>query len=328
MIELQEMEAVIEAILFVANDPVPREKLLEVFAENERGMASASLDSVIARYRDDRSRGMMLDDAGGGLRLVSRPELHGYLRRFFEVSGSNKLTMAALESLAIIAYRQPVTGPEIQELRGVNSSGVIKKLLERRLIRIAGRKEVVGKPFLYATTREFLMHFGLRNLKELPPLEQFEELFGGDLEEPESTGEDLEEQIGQEAASLEEAEAEAAEAADREAVEAERAAAEAAEEEQDLLDVDAEPPSETSEEEPQGEDEIAAAEALEEDEDEEEESAEASGEDETLAAEDLEEERPEEEAEAEPELRPEKASAAKDEDESHTEELAEAEEAI
>lgn len=234
MIELQEMEAVIEAILFVATEPVQREKLLEVFAENERGMASASLDSVIARYRDDRSRGMMVDEAGGGLRLVSRPELHGYLRRFFEVSGSNKLTMAALESLAIIAYRQPVTAPEIQELRGVNSSGVIKKLLERRLIRIAGRKEVVGKPFLYATTREFLMHFGLRNLKELPPLEQFEELFGGDLEEQETGEEDLEERIGQEAASLEEAAAEAAEAADRQAIEAERAAAEAAEEEQDL----------------------------------------------------------------------------------------------
>ena len=236
MIELQEMEAVIEAILFVATEPVPREKLLEVFAENERGMASASLDSVIARYRDDRARGMMIDEAGGGLRLVSRPELHGYLRRFFEVSGSNKLTMAALESLAIIAYRQPVTAPEIQELRGVNSSGVIKKLLERRLIRIAGRKEVVGKPFLYTTTREFLMHFGLRNLKELPPLEQFEELFGGDLEEPEESGEDLEERIGQEAASLDEAEAEAADAADREAIEAERAAAEAAEEEQDLYE--------------------------------------------------------------------------------------------
>ena len=87
-----------------------------------------------------------------------------------------RLSLAATETLAIVAYRQPVTGPEIQELRSVNSSGVLRKLLERRLIRIAGRKEVVGKPFLYATTREFLQHFGLRSLKDLPPLEQFEEL--------------------------------------------------------------------------------------------------------------------------------------------------------
>ena len=86
--------------------------------------------------------------------------------------------MAALETLAIIAYRQPITGPEIQELRGVNPSGVLKTLLERRLIRIAGRKEVVGKPFLYGTTREFLVHFGLNSLKDLPPLEEFEETFG------------------------------------------------------------------------------------------------------------------------------------------------------
>ena len=86
--------------------------------------------------------------------------------------------MAALETLAIVAYRQPITGPEIQDLRGVNSSGVLKTLLERRLVRIAGRKMVVGKPFLYATTRDFLLHFGLRNLDELPPLEEFEEMLG------------------------------------------------------------------------------------------------------------------------------------------------------
>ncbi len=102
----------------------------------------------------------------------------GWLRRFFDVSGGTKLSMAALETLAIIAYRQPITGPEIQELRGVNPAGVLKTLLERRLVRITGRKEVVGKPFLYGTTREFLVHFGLNSLKDLPPLEEFEETFG------------------------------------------------------------------------------------------------------------------------------------------------------
>ena len=112
------------------------------------------------------------------MRLATRPELGGWLRRFFEVAGGNKLSMAALETLAIIAYRQPMTGPEIQELRGVSAAGVLKTLLERRLVRIAGRKEVVGKPFLYGTTREFLVHFGLNSLKDLPPLEEFEETFG------------------------------------------------------------------------------------------------------------------------------------------------------
>ncbi len=106
------------------------------------------------------------------------PEVVGWLRRFFDVSGGNKLSMAALETLAIIAYRQPMTGPEIQELRGVSAAGVLKTLLERRLVRIVGRKEVVGKPFLYGTTREFLVHFGLNSLKDLPPLEEFEETFG------------------------------------------------------------------------------------------------------------------------------------------------------
>ncbi len=227
MTDRVDMEAVIEAVLFVSNDPVSRDKLLEVFREEERLEAQAAIDTVVERYRESALRGILIDEVAGGLRLVSRPDLHSYLRRFFEVSGTNKLSMAALETLAVIAYRQPVTGPEIQELRGVNSSGVVKKLLERRLVRIAGRKEVVGKPFLYATTRDFLMHFGLRNLKELPPLEQFEELLG--MEADTSSGQqevDLEEEIGQQAAELEEAD-EAAHADDEAAaIEAERRAAE------------------------------------------------------------------------------------------------------
>ncbi len=211
MTDRREMEAVAEAILFVANEPVSRAKLVEVFPETQRQVAAEALEAVIERYRQDPHRGVVIDEAAGGLRLVSRPDLHGYLRRFFEATGSNKLTMAGLETLAIIAYRQPITSPEIQELRSVNSSGVLKTLLERRLIRIAGRKEVVGKPFLYATTREFLMRFGLRSLKELPPLEQFDELFGGEDEPaPEGEAADTEEEILREVAELEEAEAEAA----------------------------------------------------------------------------------------------------------------------
>jgi segregation and condensation protein B len=224
MTERNEMEAALEAILFVSSEPVPRTKLLELFDEEEREQAAEALEAVLARYAGE-DRGVLVEDVAGGVRLATRPEVVGWLRRFFDVSGGNKLSMAALETLAIIAYRQPITGPEIQELRGVSPAGVIKTLLERRMVRIMGRKEVVGKPFLYGTTREFLVHFGLNSLKDLPPLEELEESFGsGDAsevarlaelagissrDEAEAVaGEDQEEAFLREVAELEEREAE------------------------------------------------------------------------------------------------------------------------
>jgi len=227
MTERSEMEAALEAILFVSSEPVPRTKLLELFEEGEREQAAEALEAVLARYSSgDEGRGVLVEDVAGGVRLATRPEVVGWLRRFFDVSGGNKLSMAALETLAIIAYRQPITGPEIQELRGVSAVGVLKTLLERRMVRIAGRKEVVGKPFLYGTTREFLVHFGLNSLKDLPPLEELEESFGsgdagemarlaemagisplgGEMEA--AGGEDQEEAFLREVAELEEREAE------------------------------------------------------------------------------------------------------------------------
>ncbi len=216
MTERSEMEAAFEAILFVSSEPVPRAKLMELFDEEEREQAAEALEAVLARYSGEEGRGVLVEDVAGGVRIATRPEVVSWLRRFFDVSGGNKLSMAALETLAIIAYRQPITGPEIQELRSVSPSGVIKTLLERRMIRIAGRKEVVGKPFLYGTTREFLVHFGLNSLKDLPPLEEFEETFGsGDASavaglselaggpSPEEAGADQEEKFLQEVAEIE-----------------------------------------------------------------------------------------------------------------------------
>ncbi|MEP7010431.1 MAG: SMC-Scp complex subunit ScpB [Acidobacteriota bacterium] len=178
--ERAEMEIAIEAILFVSSEPVPRGKLAELFDEEDRAEAEAAIDSVLERFGPQVGRGFMAEEVAGGVRLATRPELVGWLRRFFEVASGTKLSMAALETLAIVAYRQPITGPEIQELRNVSASGTLKTLLERRLVRITGRKEVVGKPFLYGTTREFLVHFGLKSLADLPPLEEFEETFGSD----------------------------------------------------------------------------------------------------------------------------------------------------
>ncbi len=173
-----DLEAALEAILFVTSEPVSEQRLLAVFEEEGLEAAREALAAVRERYRPAEGRGVQIEEVAGGLRIVTAPEQHPHLRRFFDAAGGSKLSMAALETLAIIAYRQPVTGPEIQELRGRSSSGVLKTLLERRLVRIAGRKEVVGRPFLYATTRDFLMHFGLRSLADLPPLEEFEETFG------------------------------------------------------------------------------------------------------------------------------------------------------
>lgn len=173
-----EIEAVLEAILFAAAEPVAPDRLPELFPQDTAEEVEEALAAVAERYREEPHRGILFERVAGGFRLVTRPALHGALRRFFEITGRSRLSMAALETLAIVAYRQPVTAPEIQDLRGVNSSGVLRTLMERRLVRIAGRKPVVGKPFLYRTTRDFLMHFGLQSLEDLPPLEEFEELVG------------------------------------------------------------------------------------------------------------------------------------------------------
>jgi segregation and condensation protein B len=183
MTERAEMQAALEAILFMAREPLARDKLLEVFEPGEREEARAALEALLTRYRQAPERGILAEQVAGGIRLVTRPDLAHYLRRALEVAGRARLSMAALETLAIVAYRQPVTAPEIQELRGVNSKSALSTLLEHRLIRLAGRRPVVGQPFLYRTTSEFLAQFGLDRLEDLPPLAEFEEALGIELGE-------------------------------------------------------------------------------------------------------------------------------------------------
>jgi len=222
MTERNEMIAAIEAVLFVSPEPVSRRRLLDLFAEEEKEEAQAAVEAVEERHGStanamEGSRGIVLEEVAGGLRLITRPDLNEWLRCFFESGRSRKLSVGALETLAIVAYRQPVTGPEIQELRSVNPSGVLKTLLERRMVRISGRKEVVGKPFLYATTQDFLVHFGLRSLKDLPPLEEFEEALAGEGLGELLGGTDHEEQVLQEAAAVEEAQDDQLDEAEEEA---------------------------------------------------------------------------------------------------------------
>ncbi len=178
--ELEEALPLVEALLFASSKPIALDKLAEAAELSEEVVVRAleALEAACAAA----GRGVRLDRVAGGVRLVSRPEYDYPVRRLLGLDGKTKLSMAALETLAIVAYRQPVTGPEIAELRAVNSSSSIRTLLDRKLITTAGRKEVVGTPFLYKTTKEFLVHFGLKGLGDLPKPEELEAIYG--LEAP------------------------------------------------------------------------------------------------------------------------------------------------
>lgn len=180
--EPNELRAALEAILFVSHEPVKLEELVESFPDEGREAVMAQLDEI-KRIHDAHVGGFMLEQAAGGWRLATRPEHDAVLKKYFAKKGENRLSLAALETLAIVAYRQPVTAPEVSDIRGVNSSAVIRTLLERRMIRVSGRKNVVGSPFLYRTTREFLVHFGLNDVRDLPRLEEFGDLIGESINE-------------------------------------------------------------------------------------------------------------------------------------------------
>lgn len=178
--EPTELRAALEAILFISSDPVKVDDLAESFPDAEKDAIAAQLEEI-KRVYDEHVAGFMLEQTAGGWRLASRPEHDAVLRKYFAKKGENRLSIAALETLAIVAYRQPITAPEVSDIRGVNSTGVIRTLLERRMIRVSGRKNVVGSPFLYRTTKEFLVHFGLNDIRDLPRLEEFGDLIGENI---------------------------------------------------------------------------------------------------------------------------------------------------
>jgi segregation and condensation protein B len=178
--EPKELRAALEAILFVSSEPVKVEELAESFGSESKEEIVAQLEEI-RRTLDEHVLGFMLEQAAGGWRFSTRPEHDAVLRRYFAKKGENRLSLAALETLAIVAYRQPITAPEVSEIRGVNSTGVVRTLLERRMIRVSGRKNVVGSPFLYRTTKEFLVHFGLNDIRDLPRLEEFGDLIGENI---------------------------------------------------------------------------------------------------------------------------------------------------
>jgi segregation and condensation protein B len=168
------LKPALEALIFASDEPLPVSEAVEVLEAREEEVLAA-IEELRADY-EARSSGLRLEQVAGGLRLGTRPEVAPFLHKLARLRHKRRLSVAALETLAVIAYRQPITGPEIQEIRGVNPEGALKTLLERRLVRVSGRKKVVGRPLLYSTTRDFLMHFGLNTLDDLPAMEEFEKI--------------------------------------------------------------------------------------------------------------------------------------------------------
>jgi len=174
-----DLKAIIEALIFASPEPITLKALAKLLDPETREAIQEAIAALKADY--ERPGGLQLVEVAGGYQIVTRPELHEWVRRLFHERTTQKLSVAALETLAVVAYKQPITAPEIAEVRGVNAAGVVSTLIERRLVKIVGRKQVVGRPFLYGTTREFLERFGLNDLTDLPKIEDMSELLGFDL---------------------------------------------------------------------------------------------------------------------------------------------------
>lgn len=174
----------IEAIIYAAETPITLDQIVSLLKDPEtttddadlKSQAHAAIEELIADYSSE-SHGIELRQIAGGYRMSTKPEQHDLVRSFAKsLKPPIRLSLQALETLAVIAYKQPVTVPEISEIRGVDSSGVIATLLDRKLITTSGRKDVIGRPILYKTTKEFLLRFGLKDVNELPSMEEFEKL--------------------------------------------------------------------------------------------------------------------------------------------------------
>lgn len=180
----RELRSLLEAIVYITDEPLSAQQIAAAI-ERPLDQVQKGLDRLVELY-DGPEHGLTIRELAGGYKMGTKPEHHESMRTFVKkMKPPLKLSLAALETLAVIAYKQPATGPEIMEIRGVQGGGVMKTLLDRKLIASAGRKNVVGKPMMYKTTREFLLQFGLKDLAELPTLKEFEELKRLALTDPE-----------------------------------------------------------------------------------------------------------------------------------------------
>jgi segregation and condensation protein B len=171
-----ELKAILEALIFASPEPLTPKAIFKLLDSEPKEDVEAALAELKQDY--ERPGGLQIVEVAGGYQIVTRSDLHEWVRRLFHERSTQRLTVQALETLAVIAYKQPITAAEIAEIRAVNTSGVLNTLLERHLIKIVGRKQVVGRPFLYATTKDFLIRFGLNDLADLPKVEDMAEALG------------------------------------------------------------------------------------------------------------------------------------------------------
>lgn len=174
----RQLKAIVEALVFASPEPLTPKMLSKLLSDEPREDVLAAVKELQADYQV--RGGLHLAEVAGGYQITTRPEFHEWVRRMFHERTTQKLTVQSLETLAVIAYKQPITTAEIGEIRGVNTSGVLSTLLERHLIKIVGRKNVIGRPFLYGTTKEFLIRFGLKDLNDLPKVEDMAAALGFD----------------------------------------------------------------------------------------------------------------------------------------------------
>ena len=174
---ISEIVSIIEALVFVADEPITVKTLADVL-EEDKETVEAAVEELNQEY-EAREGGLQLREIAGGWQISTRTEYHEEVRKYLKTRPNAKLSLAALETLAVIAYKQPVTVPEILEIRGVQSASAIKTLLDKKLITAKGRKETVGRPMMYGTSKDFLLQFGLKDLSELPSIEDFEDLAQG-----------------------------------------------------------------------------------------------------------------------------------------------------
>ena len=177
-ISATELKGITESLIFVADEPIDSKFIAKVLRVEQPAVDEA-IQSLVEDY-GDRAGGLQLREIAGGWQISTRAEHHEYVRAYLKSKPSAKLSLASLETLAVIAYKQPVTVPEILEIRGVQSPSAIKTLLDKRLIVAKGRKETVGRPMMYGTSKEFLIQFGLKDLSELPSIEDFQDLAGAE----------------------------------------------------------------------------------------------------------------------------------------------------
>src|SRR5687767_4841286 len=176
--DTSQLTAIIEALMFASPEPLTPKMLFKLLNDEPKEDVVAALKSLQQDYQ--QRGGLHIAEVAGGYQITTRPELHDWLRRMFHERTTQKLSVQSLETVAVIAYKQPITAAEIGEIRGVNTSGVLSTLLERHLIKIVGRKNVIGRPFLYGTTKEFLIRFGLNDLSDLPKIEDMAQQLGFD----------------------------------------------------------------------------------------------------------------------------------------------------